>query len=86
MANLIFAAPANQQAVHWGELPPLLKGRRISVRLSDGATVRGKYSGIQANTLTMQTTKTSDPSKHPKGATQLTRSDIQQFTIHRHTG
>ena len=86
MANVAFAAPAGQLAVRWSELPALLEGRQISVRLSDGATVAGKYSGIQANTLAIQATRTSDPSKHPKGATQLTRSSIQQITLQRHVG
>ncbi|MCC6393556.1 MAG: hypothetical protein IT167_23350, partial [Bryobacterales bacterium] len=52
MSTVVFAAPASQSAVRWSELAPLLKGREISVRLSGGAIVGGKYSGIQANTLT----------------------------------
>jgi len=86
MSTVVFAAPASQSAVRWSELAPLLKGREISVRLSGGAIVGGKYSGIQANTLTMQATRTSEPSKHPKGVTQLARSDIEQITIQRHAG
>jgi hypothetical protein len=44
----------------------VLKGRRISAQLTDGATVEGRYSSLQADALSIQVTKTSDPAKHPK--------------------
>jgi hypothetical protein len=64
----------------------VLKGRRISAQLTDGATVEGRYSSLQADALSIQVTKTSDPAKHPKGATKLARPELAQLTIKRHSG
>jgi hypothetical protein len=35
------AAPSEPLALRWSELPRVLKGRQISVLLTDGATVEG---------------------------------------------
>ena len=64
----------------------MLKGRQISVRLTDGATVEGRYSSLQADALSIEVAKTSDPAKHPKGATRLARPELTQITVKRHRG
>ncbi len=84
--NIVLAAPADQLAVRWSELHPVLKGRQISVHLTDGATVEGRYSSLQADALSIQVKKTSDPAKHPKGATRLARPELAQITVKRHRG
>jgi hypothetical protein len=84
--NVVIAAPAGQLALRWSELHPLLNGRQIAVRLTDGATVEGKYSSLQADTLSIQVKQTSDPAKHPKGATSLARPELAQITVKRHSG
>jgi hypothetical protein len=84
--NTILAAPASQLALRWSELPPVLMGRQISVQLTDGATVEGKYSSLQAGALSMEVSKTSDPAKHPQGAASLARPELTQITVKRHRG
>jgi hypothetical protein len=84
--KIVLAAPAEQLALRWSELQPVLKGRQLSLRLADGATVEGKYSSLQADALSIQVTKTSDPAKHPKGATRLARPELAQLTVMRHRG
>ena len=79
-------AQAEPLALRWSELEIALKGRQISVYLTDGATVEGKYSSQQADALSLQVTKTSDPAKHPKGATRLARSELALITVRRHRG
>ena len=73
--HIVLAAPADQLALRWSELHPVLKGRQISLHLTDGATVEGKYSSVQADTLSIQVTKTSDQAKHPKGVTTRARPE-----------
>jgi hypothetical protein len=84
--NILLAAPADQLALRWSELHPVLKGRQISVQLTDGATVEGKYSSLQADALSIQVAMTSDQAKHPKGATRLARPELTQITVKRHHG
>jgi hypothetical protein len=48
--------------------------------------VEGKYSSLQADTLSIQVKQTSDPAKHPKGATSLARPELAQITVKRHRG
>ena len=84
--HIVLAAPADQLALRWSELHPVLKGRQISLHMTDGATVEGKYSSLQADALSIQVTKTSDPAKHPKGATRLARPELAQITVKRHNG
>jgi hypothetical protein len=84
--NIVLAAPADQLALRWSELQPVLTGRQISVHLTDGATVEGRYSSLQADALSIQVRKTSAPAKHPKGATRLARPELAQITVKRHRG
>ena len=84
--NTILAAPASQLALRWSELQPVLTGRQISVQLTDGATVEGRYSSLQAGALSMEVSKTSDPAKHPEGAAKLARPEVAQITVMRHRG
>jgi len=84
--NVVFAAPAHELAVRWSELHPVLKGRQISIRLTDGATLESRYSSLQVDALSIQVTKTSDPSKHPKGVARLAKPELAQITVKRHRG
>jgi hypothetical protein len=84
--NVVLAAPADPAALRWAELPPVLKGRQISVRLADGATVEGKYAGLQADALAVRVRKTGDPAAHPKGLSTLAKRDVAEITVKRHTG
>jgi hypothetical protein len=84
--NIVLAQPAGQLALRWSELPPVLTGRQISVQLTDGATVEGRYSSLQTDALSIQVKQTSDPAKHPKGATRLARPELAQITVKRHSG
>ena len=82
----VLAAPADQLSLRWSELQPVFTGRQISVRLTDGATVDGRYSSLQSDALWLQVAKTSDPARHPKGASKLARPELAQVTVKRHTG
>ena len=84
--NVVLAAPAEQLALRWSELHPVLNGRQIAVQLTDGATVEGRYSSLQTDALSIQVSRTSDPAKHPKGATRLARPELTQITVMRHRG
>jgi hypothetical protein len=84
--SIVLAAPAVQLEVRWSQLQPVIEGRQISIRLTDGVTVEGKHSSPQADALSMQVTKTSDATKHPMGATNLPRSELAQLTLKRHCG
>jgi hypothetical protein len=84
--NIAFARAAEQLALRWSELQPMRAGRQISVQLTDGATVEGRYSSLQTDALSIQVSKTSAPAKHPKGATRLARPELTQITVKRHRG
>jgi hypothetical protein len=84
--NIVLAAPASQLALRWSELQPVLKGRRLSIQLTDGTAVEGKYSNLQADALSMQVTKTSDPAKYPKSEARLARPTLTLITLKRHVG
>ena len=84
--NIVLAAPAKQLVLRWSELQSVLAGRQISVQLMDGATVEGRYSSLQTDALSIQVAKTSDPAKHPKGATRLARPELTQISVKRHRG
>jgi hypothetical protein len=84
--NILLARPPETLALRWSELPPVLTGRQISVQLTDGETVEGRYSSLQADALSMEVSKTSDPAKHPQGAASLARPELTQITVKRHRG
>lgn len=85
-SGAVLAAPAEPVALRWGDLPPVLQGRQLSVRLTDGATVQGKFSSLETDALSLRVAKTSDPARHPTGATILAKRDLAQITLRRHTG
>ena len=84
--NIARAAPAREMALRWSELQPVLRGRRIAVRLTDGATVEGRYSAVQAGALSIKVEKTSDKAKHPKGTARLARLEVAGITVMRRVG
>jgi hypothetical protein len=84
--NIARAAPAREVALRWNDLQPVLTGRQISVHLTDGATVEGRYSSLQADALSIQVKKTSDPAKYPKGAALLARREVAGITVMRRVG
>ena len=84
--SIAHAAPAREMALRWSELQPVIAGRQISVHLTDGATVEGRYRSLQADALSIEVKKTSDPAKHPKGAALLARREVAGITVLRHAG
>jgi hypothetical protein len=80
------AAPPEPSALHWDELPAALNGRRIAVRLADGAVVEGKYAGLQPDSLALHISTTSAPAVYPKGPATLPRRQVMQLTLKRRTG
>ena len=84
--SIAHAAPPREMALRWSELQPVIAGRQISVHLTDGATVEGRYRSLQADALSIQVKKTSDPAKHPKGAALLARREVAGITVLRHAG
>jgi hypothetical protein len=85
-SNIARAAPADEMALRWSELQPVLTGRQISVHLTDGATVEGRYSSLQGDALSIEVKKTSDKAKHPKGAALLARREVAGITVMRRVG
>ena len=51
--SIAHAAPAREMALRWSELQPVIAGRQISVHLTDGATVEGRYRSLQADALSI---------------------------------
>jgi hypothetical protein len=86
IAKPVHAGPASEVPVRWSELPPVLAGRQVSIRLTGGATVEGKYSSLEPDALSIQVIETSDRLKYPKGAIRLARPEITQITVKRQKG
>jgi hypothetical protein len=80
------AFAADEVALRWGELRPVIEGRQLSISLQDGATVNGKFTGQTADSLSINVSKTSDPAKHSKGVTTLNRSELARIVVKRHRG
>lgn len=77
----IQAASPEKLSLRWSELRSVLKGREVAARLTDGATVEGKFSSLQADTLSIRVTETDHPEKYPTGVTRLQKGEVSQLTL-----
>jgi hypothetical protein len=79
------AAPAAAKRrgieVQWAELPAAVGARKVFIDLKDGAHLQGAVTAVEASSLSVDVTKTSNKSVHPLGRTSIPRVSISQIAV-----
>lgn len=83
LASAVRSSAADKRDVRWSELAAVAEGKKIALVLPDGAELRGRVTAVQADTLVLDVSKTSDKTAHPKGSATLPRSSVRSFTVGR---
>lgn len=65
----------------WDDLAPLVTGAGIALELPDGTRLRGRVMSVEAESLTLDVTKTSNRSVYGKGRVSLPRSAVREMKI-----
>jgi hypothetical protein len=65
----------------WNELPRMIEGMNIRMRLPDATVIRGRALEVRANELIVDVRRTSNPQLHAKGRTAIPRSDVSTIEL-----
>ncbi len=79
-ADVVYAQ-GKQLSLRWGELAPVVSGRRIAIAPAPGARVEGRVLEVRIDTLELDVLKTSDEGAHPKGRALIPRSSVSRVEV-----
>jgi hypothetical protein len=65
----------------WDELSRMIPGMNIRMMLPDTTLIRGRAREVRADALVVDVRRTSDPRLHPKGRTEIPRSDVSTIEL-----
>jgi hypothetical protein len=84
-AALLFHIGATAAIRHadakWEELGGLVSGKKIALTRPDGATIEGRVASVQADSLTLTTSKSSDVKAYPKRETSIPRASVSTIQL-----
>ena len=65
----------------WDELSRTIPGMNIRMILPDTTLIRGQALAVRPDILVVDVRRTSNPRLHPKGRTQIPRSDVSTIEL-----
>ena len=74
-------AAIKQVDAKWEELGGLISGKKIALRLPDGAAIEGKVASVQADSLTLMIAKSSNAQSYPKRETSIPRASVSTIRL-----
>jgi len=74
-------ARATQVRSTWAQLPRMIQGMDIRMRLPDTTVIRGRALDVRPDELVVDIRRTSNPQLHAKGRTAIPRSDVSTIEL-----
>ena len=65
----------------WNELPRMIQGMNIRMRLPDTTVIRGRALEVRPDELVVDVRRTSNPQLHAKGRTAIPRLDVSTIEL-----
>ncbi len=82
---LMLAQTTAQPAeIHWNELATLIAGQQVTIPLPGGGAVAGEVLSVRDDSLMLDVSRTSDPTRYPKGQTAIPRAGLAQIRLIEH--
>jgi hypothetical protein len=71
---------ASPQQITWQCLP-VLTGKNVSLVMPGGALISGKLAAVDAEALTVNVARTTDPGAYPKGEVRVPRASLRTLQV-----
>ena len=79
--NLLGWEPEILLQVRESDLGALIQGKRVALRLVEGALVEGRVREVTANALVVRVKRSSNPTAYPKGTMQIPRAAVSGIEV-----
>ena len=73
--------PEKRLQVRWSELKKLIGGKKVALRLAEGARVEGRIRKVTDTSLVFKVKKSSEPMAYPKGESQILRENVSRIEV-----
>ena len=73
--------PEKRLQVRWSELKKLIGGKKVALRLAEGARVEGRIRKVTDTSLVFKVKKSSEPVDYPKGKIQILRETVSRIEV-----
>src|SRR5579859_1985305 len=74
-------AATKQVEARWEDLGGLILSKKIAITLPDGARIEGHVGSVQADSLALTITKSSDVQGHPKREASIPRASVATIQL-----
>ena len=78
--------PQRHYQLRWGDLAPHATGRKVRVALADRTRIEGRALAVEADSLVMEITKTSNRQAYAKGRGSIPRTAVSELRVTRMKG
>ncbi len=79
--SLLGSEPEMLLQVRESDLGALIQGKRVALRLVEGARVEVRVRKVMANALVVRVKKSSNPAAYPKGTMQIPRAAVSGIEV-----
>ncbi|GEM_PF-6894616 len=76
---------ADKLELRWTELPHVVTGKRVWLKLNEGTRVSGTVRSVEPTGLQLEIEKTSDKKSFPKGAALIPRNSFKTIQVNKRT-
>ena len=82
-ASVMGSEPAGRLQVPWSMLGEMIRGKRVTLQLAEGETVKGRVRKVTATSLVFKVKKSSDRVAYPKGEVQIPKESVARIEMRR---
>ncbi len=79
--SLLGSEPERLLQIRESDLGDLIRGRRVSIHLTEGARIEGRVQEVEAASLVVMVGKSSDPAVYPRGKAQVPRDAVSRIEV-----
>ena len=79
--SMLGSEPEKRLQVRWSELKKVIGGKKVALRLGEGARVEGRIRKVTDTSLLFKVKKSSEPADYPKGKIQIPRETVSRIEV-----
>ena len=79
--SLMGSEPEKSLKVRWSELGEMIRGKKVTLSLTEGQKVEGQVKNVTASLLNLEVKKSSDPVAYSKGNVQISRQTVSRIEV-----
>lgn len=83
---MLVLAESRPLELKWGELSPIIGGRRVQLVLPEGTVIKGEAVTVREEALVVDVKGTSNAKAYPKGSATIPRASVTLIQVERQRG